>query len=413
MPAVRQLALWDDVAEGAGAPAGEGAEDEASAPPPPPVAREQLGLWGAPEVPVAPGRPQGMPPPDVAPLVPTDVYDTYWYLAAERQRIFFRRVHREAPPLTDDPILARYKFTNAYRASDRVSQYLIRHVLYGQGAHGQGAHGEDAPGEDAPGADEPDEVFFRTLLFKLFNRIATWELLEDRVGPVRWATYDFERYDAVLASAMASGQAIYSAAYMMASGKSAFGHARKHQNHLRLLEAMMADDLPARLQDAPTMQAAFDLLRAYPTIGDFLAYQYVTDLNYGPLTDFSERTFVVPGPGARDGIRKCFRDLGGLSEPDVIRFMCARQEAEFERLGLDFPSLWGRPLQYIDCQNLFCEVDKYARVAHPEVEGLSGRTQIKQTYTRHPRPIRYFYPPAWGLNDKVAATLQRAERGAR
>ena len=30
---------------------------------------------------------------------------------------------------------------------------------------------------------------------------------------------------------------------------------------------------------------------------------------------------------------------------------------------VEFRDLWGRPLQLIGCQNLFCEVDKYARVA--------------------------------------------------
>ena len=63
----------------------------------------------------------------ILPLKPTVVYDTYWRFAAERQEIFFRRVVRTSqPPWTADPILAEYKFTNAYRASDRVSQYLIR-----------------------------------------------------------------------------------------------------------------------------------------------------------------------------------------------------------------------------------------------------------------------------------------------
>src|SRR5665213_109406 len=47
---------------------------------------------------------------------------------------------------------------------------------------------------------------------------------------------------------------------------------------------------------------------------------------------------------------------------------------QFSRLGLKFRSLFGRPLQLIDCQNLFCEVDKYARYAHPEVIGVTGRT---------------------------------------
>jgi len=60
----------------------------------------------------------------------TEVLWSYWRLAAERQAIFFRRVSREAGPWTDDPILNRYRFTKAYRASDRVSQYLLHHVIY-------------------------------------------------------------------------------------------------------------------------------------------------------------------------------------------------------------------------------------------------------------------------------------------
>ena len=40
-----------------------------------------------------------------------------------------------------------------------------------------------------------------------------------------------------------------------------------------------------------------------------------------------------------------------------------RADDEFERLGMKFQSLWGRSLQLIDCQNVFCEVSKYARVA--------------------------------------------------
>ena len=62
----------------------------------------------------------------LAPAKPTIVYDTLWRFAMERQEVFFRRLEGCSPPWTHDFILAHYKFTNAYRASDRVSQYLIR-----------------------------------------------------------------------------------------------------------------------------------------------------------------------------------------------------------------------------------------------------------------------------------------------
>ena len=64
------------------------------------------------------------------PAKPTKVFDTYWKFAAERQSIFFKKVNKHPLPWTKDPILEKYKFTNAYRASDRISQYLIKEVIY-------------------------------------------------------------------------------------------------------------------------------------------------------------------------------------------------------------------------------------------------------------------------------------------
>jgi NTP pyrophosphatase (non-canonical NTP hydrolase) len=344
-----------------------------------------------------------LPEPSTAPIVVrhlapakvSEVYESYWRFAAERQAVFFRRARGETRPWTDNPVLAIYKFTNAYRASDRVSQYLIRHVIYRDDL-----------------AKSPSEVFFRILLFKLFNKIETWELLERALGPITFEDYRFAAYDAVLTRAMQAGHRIYSAAYIMPPGSRAFGRSAKHQNNLLLLERMMADRLAERLVQTRTMQEGFEKLRAYPTIGDFLAYQFITDINYSELTDFSEMDFVVPGPGARDGLRKCFVDPGGLNEPELIRLMADLQEQEFERLGLDFQSLWGRRLQLIDCQNLFCEVDKYARVAHPQIVGKTGRVRIKQKFEPTPEPIDLFYPPKWKLNDKIrVAGPQRAVAG--
>lgn len=312
----------------------------------------------------------------------TEVFDTYWRFAAQRQQIFFRKAAGIQPPWTSDPILLRYRFTNAYRAADRVSQFLIRRV-------------------QAEGPQDARALFFRTVLFKLFNRTDTWILLESKCGLLSPESYEYSSYERALSEAMARGRRIYSAAYIMPSGR--VEGQRKHEAHLKLLEMMMKDDLPTRIAESGSMQKAFDLLRGYPMIGDFLAYQYVTDLNYSNLLSFSEMDFVMPGPGARSGIRKCFADYGSYSESDLIRWMADHQEEEFARRGLDFTSLWGRHLQLIDCQNLFCEVDKYARVYHPEVAGLTARARIKQEYRLNSEPVDYWFPPKWGLNENVAA----------
>jgi thymidylate kinase len=319
-------------------------------------------------------------------VTPTIVYDTYWRFAAERQEIFFRRLRGDSPPWSSDPILRQYKFTNAYRASDRVSQYLIRNVIY-------------------DGDQSFREVFFRTILFKFFNRIETWELLRRSLGTISSAEYSYAHYETVFTNAIEKGTAVYSAAYIMPSGGRGSEYSKKHQMHLKLLERMLAEHLPERIADARTMRDAFGLLRAYPTIGDFLAYQYVTDLNYSASLDFDEMDFVVPGPGALDGVRKCFSEIGNLTVSDVIRHVAENQDGEFLARGLAFRPLWGRPLQLVDCQNIFCEIDKYSRVKHPTIQGISGRTTIKQRYAQHGEARTAWYPPKWGINDLIQCGL--------
>jgi hypothetical protein len=316
------------------------------------------------------------------------VFDSYWRFAAARQDVFMKRVNGTPPPWSVDPIIAAHRFTNAYRASDRVSQYLIRHVIY-------------------DGPQSADEVFFRVLLFKLFNRIETWELLVDHLGEQpSWKKFDSARYTRIFDRAMADGQRLYSAAYIMPSPP--FGNARKHANHLHLLDRMMRDRAPTRIAKAASLQHVYEHLLGYPSLGGFLAFQFAIDLNYSDLIDFPEMQFVVAGPGARNGIRKCFHEVEEVPEADVIKLMADIADDEFDRLGLKFQKLGGtRSLQLIDCQNLFCETDKYARVAHPEITGDSGRTRIKQKFSANTAPLPQFYPPKWRLSAGAASTPQK------
>ncbi|RYD57619.1 MAG: hypothetical protein EOP56_07520 [Sphingobacteriales bacterium] len=320
----------------------------------------------------------------LSPAKITEVYDTYWKFAALRQEAFFNRLEGRPYPWSSDAIVNRHKFTNVYRAADRVSQFLIKNVIYN---------------EDLP--NTADEILFRILLFKLFNKIETWELLTSKIGKLTLADYSFDKYDKILTEAITSGKRIYSAAYIMPSGQSYFGFVRKHSNHLKLIELIIKGETHKRLADVRTMQGAFELLKSFPGLGDFLAYQLLIDINYSTIIDFSESDFVVAGPGAKGGISKCFQDTGGLSNVEIIKLVTDRQEKEFDRLNLPFRTLWGRRLQLIDCQNIFCEVDKYARVRHPDIKGDSDRTRIKQMFKINPKPIDYWFPPKWEINDKL------------
>lgn len=306
----------------------------------------------------------------------TEVFDVYWQFAAERQRMYIRRLTGGAPPWTNDPILAQYRFTNPYRFSDRVSQHLLRHTQY------------DRP---RPAAT----IVLRTLLFKVFNRVDTWESLVAEVGEPTVESFDPARYGRVLAALRDRGRRIYSPAYIVPNPQ--FGAEAKHDNHLRLLAKLLDNGSIDRLARAENLRELYNILRNVPSFGPFLAFQYAVDINYSSVTDSGEDGFVIAGPGAKDGIRKCFSSFPTGSENDVIMWLTETQEEHFRRLRLNFPPLAGRPLQPVDCQNLFCEVDKYTRVSHPHLTGNSARTRIKQVFEAVrsiPLPP-LFIPPKW------------------
>jgi hypothetical protein len=311
-------------------------------------------------------------------ISPTIVYDTFWHFAYKRQQLFEEKRLNKPYLTVKDKVLNDYRFTNVYRASDRVSQYLIRNVIYREYA-------------------EPEELLFKILLFKIFNSIQTWEMLKKELNPTKWKELSYADIDYVLTCAREDKRKIYSPAYIMPSGKSAFGHSIKHRNHLALLKLIFDSNPIKSINKIKSLEEMYFYLKSFPTIGKFLAYQYAIDINYSELTNFDESEYVVAGPGADRGIRKCFRGVLRGEEAEIIKFVQSKQKEEFNKRNLDFSFLNGRELQLIDIQNIFCEVDKYARVVHPEIGNKSSRHRIKQKYRKNPKPIEYFYPPKWGL----------------
>ena len=306
-----------------------------------------------------------------------EIYDLYWYFANERQNIFIKKLNGDTPPWTNDPILKTYKFCNSYRVNDRVSQYLLKNVIY---------NGKTYKDED---------MLFRIILFKLFNKESTWELLLKEFKDITLSTFDMKEYSKILTDAINNNIKIYNDAYISCATK-AFGYDKKHDNHLALLNKMfIIDKAQDKILKCTNMEQAFNIIKSYPLIGNFMAYQLITDINYSNIVDWKEDEFTVAGPGSLRGIKKCFIDKGNLSNEDIIRYMYNHQEEEFKRLNLDFKTIGNRKLQLIDIQNIFCELDKYCREKVPYLK--SNRIKIKKKYIPKQTKIEYIYPPKWNI----------------
>jgi len=227
--------------------------------------------------------------------------------------IYNARREGRPSPWTTDPLLSQYKFTNVFRELDRESQAFIR--IANSGA----------------GHDNFEEQFLRTILFKTFNLDSTWQLLtaglneEPRVG-----NFDLNSYCSILST---STTTIYSnasyGAYPCADVEwEAIGLTREKTAKkflLRVVQIMIEQGIAAKAAAAASLDEIAALLQSFPRIGDFKAGQFALDLNYGPHLRLPVGNFVIAGPGARNGIDRCFAAHGKRYDA-VIRLVRRYQD---------------------------------------------------------------------------------------
>lgn len=303
-----------------------------------------------------------------------DVFKLYWYFAAERQQIWQRRLSGAKPPFTDDPILQNNKFCNTYRVLDRVSQDLIKQV----------SNNPISPVDDA----------FRTVFYRFFSKPETFNYVEQQLGePLALEHLYNGQLEAVLTKLYTSGATLYTNAFILCANN-AYGYSRKYQNHVGLFKDMFHNDAFIKtLSSAREIGEVQAALKRFPLIGDFMSFQLAVDLSYLGSTTYSQNKTVIAGPGALRGIAKAFKSTGGLAASEIIMHCWQNQEAYFNYYSLPFPKLGKRRLDPVDCQGLFCELDKYCRQAKPELK--SSRSKIKQKFDGPSYSVTNCLPMCW------------------
>lgn len=155
------------------------------------------------------------------------------------------------------------------------------------------------------GSQDLNELVFRIVLFNLFTKIETWELLDSKLGPLTWARYSRQDYQRVLTRAKRGGATLYTGAFQKPAPH--FGFSEAHMNHLCLLEVLMENDLAGRFLGAKYMDEVYEYLVSFPSMGEFSTYQLMLNLSYSEVLNFSDSDFVVPGPGASSGLKPQIR----------------------------------------------------------------------------------------------------------
>jgi hypothetical protein len=286
--------------------------------------------------------------------------ERFWRFICERQWIWVRRVQRQQPPpWTDDAVMQAERFTNIYRELDPGTQYVINAILE----------------RDAPAADK----IFNTMVYRLIGRAETHQA----IGFLSVADFAPDEMRAALRHIRDDeGKPPFTAAYMV-SGYISMGTRDKIDNIVRLFTLLQMDFAAfyARLQSATSSEQIYDILRTAHGFGNFLAYQVTVDLlypleRYGgkPLLPFTHDDWASAGPGAQRGIKMLLAPEVAADTLAVMRWLRTNQQAEFARLGLDFPYRHDHdgnsvPISLANIQNCLCEFHKYVKISNGTGKG--------------------------------------------
>lgn len=272
----------------------------------------------------------------------TDGVDRFFAYARERYRIMLRRRAGQPAPWTDDPVLSQYRFCNIFREDDTVTIWLRENVRERL-------------------RSSPD-VLLAVVLFRWFNRVRAGEaifsqtLLDLGTSPA-WGTDALTAWDAreglstedwidLLRSSVRSycGRGPYvTGSYIIKTpdGMDKLDGVLQCVQWFMEQTPTVGDEphswralaeglLELRHEGYPVrLRTVWQWLRQFPYMGDFMAYEVVTDLAHTDLLDRAPdiMLWANPGPGATRG-------LGRVLADDPARFQ-PRQKAQLNNLMVE------------------------------------------------------------------------------
>lgn len=307
--------------------------------------------------------------------------DLFWKFIHERQRVWHRRVIKNEPhPWTDDKIIQNNRFTNIYRRLDPGTQYAIQNIL-------------------EKDASKKDKIF-NIMIYRLIGRLET----HDEIGFQHLEGFDRTDFEASLKHRRdVENNTVFTGAYMVA-GYNQMGSSDKVENISQLFDKVSATgSFFDELLSANSAKEAYKTIQSQQGFGNFLSYQVLVDLLYPvdcydghSVLPFSADDWSSPGPGAQKGIKRLTKETSEADDLVIMRWLRENQEAEFDRLNLEFPYLSDESgsrieISLADIQNCLCEFYKYDKILNSEGR---ARRRFRKSEGRSSEKLRSLYQSA-------------------
>lgn len=294
--------------------------------------------------------------------------ESFFKFARDRHDIYLKRKAGQSRPWTEDPILHQYRFTNVFRELDATTVWFKNNVR-------------------EPMRAKP-EVLLATVLFRWFNRVTTGEAIfkqkcfgMDNQTP--WEMLITRGVEGGALVDMAHAIRAYSGTGPCVTGayiiKTPDGY-DKLRGVLQCVEWFMTRALPwpgigavrtgydavHRHIALGNLEFTWQWLRQFPYMGDFMAYEVVTDLAHTDLLCNAPdiMTWANPGPGAARGAGRVFHGDKDKYDQKRDKQVLIERMRELLRLAPDFgwDGQYSSPRWTMrEVEHTLCEFDKYER----------------------------------------------------
>jgi hypothetical protein len=255
--------------------------------------------------------------------------DAFFAFARHRHQIYLNRRDGKPLPWTLDPILQRYRFTNVFRELDATTIWFAKNLRN-------------------PLRNSID-VLPATVVFRWFNRVTTGEVIKkdkNYLSPAR------------LRKAIAKLPPPYvTGAFMVYT--TSLGAPTKQEGVLRAIEIWYDKHKDWRKFKFDTLQEAHAWMKS-ECLGDFMAYEVVTDLRHTKLLSHATdiMTWANFGPGASKGIER-------LAGKDAPQLAIAKVLLRLSRNKKYWPQEWPE-WEMREVEHTLCEWEKYTRTLNGE-----------------------------------------------
>ena len=282
--------------------------------------------------------------------------DRYCYWQVERENIRLQKeVSKLPPPWTNDPILREFKFCQVFREDDRTTRWFKTHIrepLY---------YSED--------------VLMATVIFRWFNLIGTGRTLLEHDLLCNW-----DREKAIKEITKQSKWVTGAYIIKTPNGMDKVTGVSECISHMWNDRKFLVN----KIYQKKSLETTWNLLRDYPYMGPFMAYEVVTDLRHTYLLNGAEDvlTWANAGPGAMRGLNRLTgRELGySKRSHDWVGEMKELYKEVQTKLPVHILNRNEMAYEMREIEGGLCEFDKYSRI-------LKGEGRTRSIYKKNDLPL--------------------------